>query len=181
MSHSDFPTFYFAYEKGFKNIFSSTSDFDYLNAGLTYAVEFSQTSSLAWDVNVGWFPNNHQIHFSDFAHVMTQTSPVLPHEYRHSFYVPNYYALSTADRFLNGFISYKSPFIFLKYLPVLSNTLWREMIWAGYYSSPVTPYHTEVGYTLLEVLYSANVGIFAGFDKVTFTKIGINLSFRISY
>lgn len=181
MSHSDFPTFYVGYEKGFKNVFSSTSDFDYLSAGLTYAVEFSQTSSLAWDVNAGWFPNSHQIHFSDFAHVMTQTSPVLPHEYRHSFYVPNYYALSTADRFLNGFISYKSPFIFLKYLPVLSNTLWREMIWAGYYSSPVTPYHTEVGYTLLEVLYSANVGVFAGFDKLTFTKFGINLSFRISY
>jgi len=181
MAHSDFPTFYFAYEKGFKNVLSSTSDFDFLNAGLSYSIEFSQTSSLAWDVNAGWFTNSHQLHFSDFAHVMTQTSPVLPHEYRHSFYVPNYYALSTADRFLNGFISYKSPFIFLKYLPVLSNTLWREMIWAGYYSSPVTPCHTEVGYTLLEVLYSANVGVFAGFDKVTFTKIGINMSFRISY
>ena len=181
MSHSDFPTIYIGYEKGLRNIFSSTSDFDYLNAGLTYAVEFSQTSSLAWDINGGWYPNNRQIHFSDFAHVMTQTSPVLPHEYRHSFYVPNYYALSTADRFINGFVSYKSPFIILKYLPVLSNTLWREMIWAGYYSSPTSPHHTEIGYTLLEVLYSTNVGIFAGFDKLQFTKFGINMSFRISY
>jgi hypothetical protein len=112
---------------------------------------------------------------------MTQTSPVLPHEYRHSFYVPNYYALSTADRFLNGFISYKSPFIILKYLPVLSNTLWREMVWAGYYSSPVNPYHTEFGYTVLEFLYSTNIGIFVGFDKMNFTKVGINMAFRISY
>ncbi len=181
MSHSDFPTIYIGYEKGLRNIFSSTSDFDYLNAGLTYAIEFSQTSSLAWDINVGWYPNNQQIHFSDFAHAMTQTSPVLPHEYRHSFYVPNYYALSTADRFINGFVSYKSPFIILKYLPVLSNTLWREMLWAGYYSSPTNPHHTEIGYTLLEVLYSTNIGIFAGFDKLQFTKFGINMSFRISY
>lgn len=181
MSNSYFPTLYLGYEKGIKNLFSSTADFDLLQAGLTHAIEFSQSSSLAWDFNAGWFKNNHQLHFSDFAHAMTQTSPVLPHEYRHSFYVPNYYALSTADRFIHGFISYKSPFILLKYLPVLSNTLWREMIWAGYYSSPANPYHTEIGYTILEFLYSTNVGIYAGFDKFTFTKFGINLAFRISY
>jgi hypothetical protein len=181
MSHSDFPTFYFGYQKGLKNVFSSTSDYDYLTTGLSHAVEFSQNSSLAWDLNIGWYTNSRKVHFSDFAHVMTQTSPVLPHEYRHSFYVPNYYALTTADRFLNGFISYKSPFIILKYLPVLSNTLWREMVWAGYYSSPVNPYHTEFGYTILEFLYSTNIGIFVGFDKMNFAKVGINMAFRISY
>jgi hypothetical protein len=181
MSHSYFPTFYLGYEKGVKNIFSSTSDFDYFNAGINHSIEFSQTSSLFWEINGGLFTNSNQLHFSDFAHAMTQTSPVLPHEYRHSFYVPNYYALSTDNKFVNGFVSYKSPFIFLKYLPVLSNTLWREMVWAGYYSSPTNPNHMEVGYTLLEVLYSANVGVFAGFDKFQFTKFGINMSFRISY
>lgn len=180
MSQTDFPTFYIGYEKGIKNIFSGTADFDYFSAGLNYLIELSQTSSLAWDINAGWFSNNRQLHFSDFAHVMTQTTPVLPHEYRHSFYAPNYYALSTSDRFLNGFISYKSPFLLLKYLPVLSNTLWREMIWAGYYSSPSTPYHIEAGYTLLEFFYSTNVGVFVGFDKMNLTKVGFNLAFRIA-
>jgi hypothetical protein len=181
MSHSAFPTFNLGYEKGFKNLFSSTSDFDYLSAGLSHAIEFSQTSSLAWELNGGWYTNNRQLHFSDFAHVMTQTSPVLPREYRHSFYVPNYYALSTSDRFFNGFVSYKSSLILLKYLPVLSNTLWREMIWAGYYSSPVNPHHTEIGYTLLEFFYTTNVGVYVGFDEFTFSRFGINMAFRISY
>lgn len=181
MSHSAFPTFYIGYEKGFKNFFSSTSDFDYLSAGLSHSIEFSQTSSFAWDLNGGWYTNSQQLHFSDFDHVMTQTSPVLPHEYRHSFYVPNYYALSTSDRFFNAFVSYKSSLILLKYLPVLSNTLWREMIWAGYYSSPVNPHHTEIGYTLLEFFYTTNVGVFVGFDKLSFSRFGINLAFRISY
>jgi len=181
MSHSAFPTFHIGYEKGFKNLFSSISDFDYLSAGLSHAIEFSQTSSLAWELNGGWYLNSHQLHFSDFDHVMTQTSPVLPREYRHSFYVPNYYALSTSDKFFNGFVSYKSSLILLKYLPVLSNTLWREMIWAGYYSSPVNPHHTEIGYTLLEFLYSTNVGVFVGFDELTFSRFGINMAFRISY
>ncbi len=181
MAHSDFPTFYVGYEKGLKNIFSSTSDFDYLFAGIDYGRELSQTSSLSWNLAAGWYTNSRQLHFSDFAHVMTQTSPVLPHEYRHSFYIPNYYALSTGDRFINGFISYKSAFILLKYLPVLSNTLWREMVWAGYYSSPANLHHTEVGYTLLEVFYSTNVGVFVGFDKLNISKVGVNLAFRIAY
>jgi hypothetical protein len=180
MWHSDFPTFYFGYEKGFKNIFTSISDFDYLSAGFRYSVDFSQNSSIIWDVNTGWFANNRQLHFSDFAHVMTQTSPVLPYEYRHSFYGPSYYALSTSDRFINTFISYKSPFILLKYLPVLSNTLWREMIWAGYYSSPSNPYHVEAGYTILEFFYSTNIGVFVGFDKMNLTKVGFNLAFRVA-
>ena len=55
------------------------------------------------------------------------------------------------------------------------------MVWAGYYSSPINPYHTEFGYTILEFLYSTNVGIFVGFDKMNFTKVGINMAFRISY
>jgi hypothetical protein len=55
------------------------------------------------------------------------------------------------------------------------------MIWAGYYSSPVNPYHTEIGYTLLEFLYTTNVGVFVGFDKLTFSRFGINMAFRISY
>ncbi len=181
MSHSDFPTFYVGYDKGFKNIFSSTSDFDYLYGGIDYGRELTQTSSLCWNLAVGWYTKSDQLHFSDFAHVMTQTSPILPHEYRHSFYIPNYYALSTGDRFINGFISYKAPFIILKYLPILSNTLWREMIWAGYYSSPTNSHHTEIGYTLLEVFYSTNVGVFVGFDKMNVTKVGVNLAFRIAY
>lgn len=181
MSHSDFPTIYIGYEKGIKNLFSSSSDFDYFSAGIQYAKDLSQSSSLEWEFHGGVLTKNSQIHFSDFAHMMTQTSPVLPHEYRHSFYVPNYYALSTADRFIGGFVSYKSPFILLKYLPVLSNTLWREMIWAGFYSSPYHPYHTEVGYTILEFFYSTNVGIFVGFDKLNISKVGLNLAFRIAY
>jgi hypothetical protein len=181
MSHSDFPTFRIGYEKGFKNFFSSTSDYDYLHAGINHAIEFSQTSSLAWEIDGGWYANSSQLHFSEFAHAMTQTSPVLQREFRHAFYARNYYELSTSDRYVNGFVSFKSPLILLKYLPVLSNTLWREMIWAGYYGSPANPHHTEIGYTLLEVFYTFNVGVFAGFDKLEFTRFGVNMSFRISY
>jgi hypothetical protein len=180
MSHSNFPTFYLQYRKGIKEVFSSTSDFDFLGAGLQYAREFSPTSSIFYEFHSGWFPNNAQIHFSDFAHAPTQKSPILLKEYRHSFFLPDYYQLSTSDKFIRAHLSYKSPYIALKYLPLLSNTLWREMIWTGYYTSPQNKNYLEVGYTLLEVLLSANVGIFAGFSEGQFTGWGINIAFRWS-
>ncbi len=181
MSHSDYPTFFLEYKKGVKTIFSSVSDFDFLSAGFQYGKEFSPTSSIAADLHGGWFPNNTSVHFSDFAHAQTQTSPILLKEYRHAFFLPGYYSLSTADKFIEAHLSIRAPYIALKYLPGLSNTLWREMVWCSYYSSPVTHNYFEVGYTLLEVLLSANLGIHAGFDDGKFSNFGINLAFRIAY
>lgn len=181
MADSKFPSFYLEYKKGVDQLLGSVADFDYLGTGMLYSKQWSSSSSIATEIHSGWFPNNERLHFSDFAHAQTQTSPVLLKEYRHSFYLPGYYSLSTSDKFVKAFISVKAPYIALKYLPVLSNTLWREMVWCSYYTSPVKHNYVEVGYTLLEVLLSANVGVFAGFDDGKFNNIGLNMSFRISY
>jgi len=128
MSHANYPTFYLEYKKGIKDLFSSVSDFDYLSAGLQYNREWSPTSSIAMDLHGGWFPNNTSIHFSDFAHAQTQASPVLLSEYRHAFFLPGYYSLSTSNQYIEAHLSVRAPYIALKYLPGLSNTLWREMV-----------------------------------------------------
>jgi hypothetical protein len=181
MSHANYPTFFFEYKKGIKDIGGSVSDFDYLSAGFQYNKEWSSTSSIAFDIHGGWFPNHNQVHFSDFAHAQTQTSPILLSEYRHAFFLPGYYSLSTADKYMEGHLSIRAPYIALKYLPGLSNTLWREMVWCSYYTSPTTRNYVEVGYTLLEVLLSANIGTHVGFNDGKFSNIGVNLAFRISY
>ena len=181
MSHSDYPMIYFEYKKGIRKLFASISDFDYLGAGALYSKDWSPTSSIATELHGGWFPNNARIHFSDFSHAQTQTSPILLKEYRHSFYLPGYYSMSTSDKFIKAHLSVKAPYIALKYIPGLSNTLWREMVWCSYYTSPVTHNYVEIGYTLLEVLLSANLGTYAGFDDGKFSNIGFNLAFRISY
>jgi hypothetical protein len=180
MSHSNYPTFYLKYEKGLTNILSSTSDYDFIGAGMLFGKELSSTSSIAYELHTGWFPNNTQIHFSDFVHAPTQQSPILLKEYRHAFFLPGYYELSTSDKFIRAHLSYKAPYIALKYLPFLSNTLWREMVWSSYYTSPQNRNYLEIGYTLLEVLLSANVGVFAGFDDGKFNGFGINIAFRWS-
>ena len=180
MVNSKYPTFYIQYRKGIPDLFSSVSDYDYLGGGFTYGYKLYTSSTLSAELHGGWFPNNRQVHFSEFEHAPTQPSPVMLKEYRNTFYNAGYYRLSTSDRFVRGHLSYKAPYIILKYLPVLRNTLWREMIWAGYYGSPANPNHIEVGYKLLEVFLSANIGVYACWDDGRFKGVGFNLSFMIS-
>jgi hypothetical protein len=178
MDHSNFPTIYLQYEKGINNFLSSIADYDFIGTGIRYRKEYSVASSFTTEFHTGWFPNSKQIHFSDFAHAPTQSVPVTLKEYRHTFYLPGDYELSTSDQFIRAYASLRSPFIALKYLPLISNTLWREMVWTSYYTSPQYRNYVEVGYSLLEVLLSANVGIFAGFEDGKYSRIGFNIAFR---
>jgi len=179
MAHSDFPTFWFQYNKGIKGLFNSTADFDYLEAGLTQGIHLNSATSFTYEIRGGWFPNNERIHFADFSQTNSQSSPVLFKEFRHGFFTPGYYELRTDDRFVEAHVSYKAPYILLKYLPGISNTLWRELVWAGYYKMPNHPQYTEVGYSLIEVLFNGNIGVFAGFDDWHYSRIGMNLVIRI--
>jgi len=179
MAHSDFPTFWLQYNKGIKGIFNSTADFDYLEAGITQGIHINSATSFTYELRGGWFPNHEHIHFSDFSQTNSQPSPVLFREFRHGFFIPGYYELRTDNRFIEGHISYKAPYILLKYLPGISNTLWRELVWASYYSMPNYPQYTEIGYSLIEVLFSGNIGVFAGFDDWHYSRAGMNLVIRI--
>ncbi|GET31741.1 hypothetical protein PbJCM13498_06040 [Prolixibacter bellariivorans] len=179
MAHSDFPTFWFQYNKGIKGLFNSTADFDYLEAGLKQGIRINSATSFTYEIRGGWFPNRKQIHFSDFSQTNSQPSPVLFKEFRHGFFIPGYYELRTDNRFIEGHVSYKAPYILLKYLPGISNTLWRELVWAGYYSMPSYPQYTEIGYSLIEVLFNGNIGVFAGFDDWHYSRVGMNLVIRI--
>ena len=179
MAHSGYPTFWFQYNKGIKGLFNSVADFDYLEAGITQGIHINSATSFTYEIRGGWFPNHEQIHFSDFSQTNSQPSPVLFREFRHGFFIPGYYELRTDNRFIEGHISYKAPYILLKYLPGISNTLWRELVWASYYSMPNYPQYTEIGYSLIEVLFNGNIGVFAGFDDWHYSRIGMNLVIRI--
>ncbi|GET29572.1 DUF5686 and carboxypeptidase regulatory-like domain-containing protein [Prolixibacter sp. SD074] len=179
MAHSDFPTFWFQYNKGIKGLFNSTADFDYLEAGLKQWIRINSATSLTYKIRGGWFPNHEQIHFADFSQTNSQPSPVLFKEFRHAFFTPGYYELRSDDRFVEAHVSYKAPYILLKYLPGISNTLWRELVWAGYYKMPHYPQYTEIGYSLIDILFNGDIGVFAGFDEWHYSRIGINLVIRI--
>jgi hypothetical protein len=180
MSHSSFPTYWIGYTKGIKNLFGSDSDFDYLETGLKQKISAAPSTSVHYEFRAGWFLNNNQIHFSEFTHTNTQSIGLLLKEHRHAWSLPDYYQLATSNYFVEGHISLKAPYIALKYLPLVRNTTWRETVRFSLYSKPGYTNYFEAGYSLSEILLTADIGIFIGWKNWDFYKIGINMVIRLS-
>lgn len=175
MAHSFYPLFWLSYRKGIRELFGSNADYDYLEAGVRQWIKTGEAANFAYEIKTGWFPRNKQIHFSEYYHNNVQKVPFLLKEHRHAFFLPDYYSLSTSNKFFEAHASYKSPFIALKYLPLIEKTMWREMVWTSYYNKPGFNNYFEAGYSLLDVLFNFNIGVYVGWEDWKYSKVGVNL------
>jgi hypothetical protein len=53
----------------------------------------------------------------------------------------------------------------LKYLPWLSERLWRESLDLAYLYTPEVPNYLQVGYSLNEIFFLVDLGIYVGFRE----------------
>jgi hypothetical protein len=68
----------------------------------------------------------------------------------------------------------------LKFLPGLSNTLIRENIIFSYLGSRFHKNYTEIGYSLSEIFFLGEAGIFVGFDDLKYKSFGVKIVLRIN-
>ena len=87
--------------------------------------------------------------------------------------IPSFYSLSTPEFYVEGHLKYTSPYLLLKLLPVLSNTLMRENITLSYLESRYQKSYTEIGYSISEILFIGEFGIYAGFDNLKYRSVGL--------
>ncbi|HEX2975436.1 MAG TPA: DUF5686 and carboxypeptidase regulatory-like domain-containing protein [Bacteroidales bacterium] len=175
---SDWPTFMFTWMHGV-NEFSELSNpwkhFDMLRAEAKRREDLGAFSEMRWTVRTGGFLNNKYITFYDFYHVNTQNLPLLLNDYDDAFMLPGYYTMSTPEFFVQGHLKYTTPYILLKYLPFLSNTLMRENLSFSYMGSRKHQNYWEAGYSMSEIFLLAEAGVFVGFDDLKFRSAGFVL------
>jgi len=178
MSQSRYPTFSLLYAKGLPGIFESVSDNDYLEFGIEQTLKAGLLSELNWNVKAGGFVNNNVLYFSDFKHFNTQDIPVLFNKFQNTFQLLPYYEYSTPDKFVEAHLSFKTPYLVLKYIPFLSNTLWNENLYLNYLHTSLYGYYIEAGYSLSDIFFLLDAGVFSGFENGKYTRTGIKLVFR---
>jgi hypothetical protein len=93
--------------------------------------------------------------------------------------LPAYYSLSTSEFFVEGHVKYTTPYLLLKLIPGLSNTLIREnlkgsVLWSRYQNC-----YTELGYSLSEIFLMGELGIYAGFDNLNFKSFGVKIILKL--
>jgi Family of unknown function (DUF5686)/CarboxypepD_reg-like domain len=175
---SDWPTFGFTWEHGindFGQAGMTISHYDMLRAEVFRTHEMGALSEFRWRVRAGFFADKRNLTFYDFFHFNSQPVPVLINNYDDAFMIPDYYSLSTPEAFGEVHLKYTTPYLLLKLLPGLSNTLIRENISLSYLGSRYSTAYTEIGYSLSEIFFIGELGIYAGFRNLSYKSVGVKL------
>ena len=178
---SDWPTFDLIWQHGI-------SEFSEISRGLRqsdmFRFEVSKRSSsgafsdFRWRIRAAGFLDNRNLTFYDFFHINSQPFPLLLDKYEDAFMIPSFYTMSTPEFYVQAHLKYTTPYLVLKLLPILSNTLMRENISFSYLGSRFQRNYSEIGYSISEILLMGELGIFAGFDDFKYRSVGIKAVFN---
>jgi hypothetical protein len=180
---SDYPTFSLTWKHGindFTELTPQLRQYDLVKFEISKRETIGAFSEYRWRFRTGGFLDNRYLPFYDFTHFSSQPLPLLLSDYEDAFMLPGFYALSTPEYFTEFHIKYTTPYLLLKLLPVLSNTLMRENLSLSYLWSRYQKAYTEIGYSLSEFLFVGEIGVYAGFDNLTFNSIGAKVVLKFN-
>jgi hypothetical protein len=180
---SEWPTFSLTWKHGINEFPESASPwkhFDIIRFGASKSKEIGAFGELYWNIRSGGFLNNSNVPFFDYFNFSTQQLPILLNNYRDAFMLPDYYSLSTSEFFTEGHLKYTSPYLLLKLLPGISNTLIRENLSCSLLWSRYQKCYTEIGYALSEIFFMGEIGVYAGFDNFSYRSVGAKLVLKIN-
>ena len=180
---SDWPVFNFTWKHGI-NLIPQISDkyrnFDMFRIEISQRKDLLAFSEFRWKVRSGIIAGKTGLPYIDFFHFNEQPFSVLIEDYSDAFMLPEFYSLSTQEIFGEAHLKYTTPYLLLKLLPGLSNTLTRENLTFSFLGTRFRNPYTEIGYSLSEIFFFAEVGVYTGFDGLNSTGVGIKLILRLN-
>ncbi len=177
MHRSKYPTFSANYT-GNIPLTNNPMRLGLLELGIHQYVDIYSISSFDYMAQAGLFIQNEGLHFSNYKHFKTFTEPFSVRRYgTESFFLLKNYEYSTAKKYFQLHTRYSNQYILLKRLPYLSNTMWDENLYASFLTVEGRKPYLEVGYTMSEILFMGEVGVFAGFKGQDFYGIQVRGTF----
>jgi len=179
---SDYPAFTLTW-RHFANRFTGEEDavrnYDHLRLEVSRRKESGAFSEFTWRLRTGGYIRNNNLTFFDFNHFNPQPLPVLVNNYEDAFRLRDYYSMSTPEFFTEFHTKYTSPYMFLKLLPFLSNTLMRENISLSFLWPGEDKTYTELGYSISELLLLGEAGVYVGFNNFSFSSAGFRIILKL--
>lgn len=180
---SDWPTFNLTWVHGineFSEISSGWRSTDMLRFEVARSRSVGAFGDFRWRLRTAGYLDNRNLTFYDFFHINSQPLPILLNNYEDAFMIPSYYSLSTPEFYVEAHLKYTSPYLLLKLLPVMSNTLMRENISFSYLGRRNSANYSEIGYSISEILFIGELGVYAGFEDLHYKSIGVKAIFKIN-
>jgi hypothetical protein len=182
-SGSDWPTFSLTWKHGvneFTEMDENFKQYDMFRFEASKHYSPGAFSDFRWRVSTGGFLDNRDLPFYDFFHFNSQPVSVLLNNYEDAFMLPAYYSLSHPEFYGEVHIKYTTPYLLIKLLPILSNTLMRENLSLSYLGSRNNKNYTELGYGISEVFFIGEIGVYVGFEDLKYKSIGGKLVFKFN-
>jgi len=179
---SDWPTFVLGWQHGINEIpeIDGKRHYDMIRFEVFKNQDIGAFSELRWRLRAGGFLDNRNVPFYDFFHFNPQPPLVLLDDYQDAFMLPAYYSLSTPEVFGEFHIKYTTPYLLIKLLPGISNTLMRENVSLSWLGAKNNPHYTEIGYSLSEIFFLAELGVYVGFEDLGYKSIGGKLILKFN-
>lgn len=178
---SDWPTFDLTWQHGinkFNEISQGLRRTDMIRFEVYRSNSVGAFGSFRWRLRAAGYLDNRSLTFYDFFHINSQPLPLMFNDYEDAFMIPSFYSLSTPEFYMEGHLKYTNPYLLLKLLPVLSNTLMRENLSLSWLDSRYQKSYTEIGYSLSEIFFIGEFGIYAGFDNLKYRSAGLKVTLK---
>lgn len=177
----DFYQFKLRFKHGVKGVLSSVSDYSKIDFTFHQQANVTPTSGIEWNVNAGYFFHANQLHFSEYQHFSTSEIPVAFSPFTGTMQLLNDYEPSSNEGFIHISGEYRSEYLLMRYLSLLNRKTWSESIHLNYFSrNPSFENYFEAGYSLNNLFFAGNVGIFTGIANGEFKSVSLKLNISIN-
>ena len=173
---SAWPTFAIQYEKAFdmnRSIVSSV--FQSATVSAKQNIEFGMFNQLKWSASSGLFWDKKNMQFPDYMHFSSTGLPVTEHTFDHTFVLLNNYAYSNNTQWAQAHLSWYSPYLIIKQIPLLKKKIFDEAL--HFHIVKVNHYkpYSEIGYSV-GITEMARIGVFVGFESFNYQHVGVSVS-----
>jgi hypothetical protein len=172
------PTFRVAYLQAIPLEGDQWSDFGRLEGEVSQDMDVGLLSELHWSLHGGAFLRNKSLHYSDFKHF--KSSPLLLDMagFRDALMLMDYYEASSSEYWAGSDVRLTSSYLLIKFLPWFSERLWKESIGFSYLYTPATPHYMQLGYSLEEIFFLVDLGVYVAYQEGHYKGFGARVNFR---
>ncbi|GAA4434830.1 hypothetical protein GCM10023091_10310 [Ravibacter arvi] len=168
------PVFTVVYKKGLP-VFGSDVDYDLLEGSVRYEPKVFAASTLQMQLNGGRFLNNKSMALPDMKHFMGNRTLLQLGDHLTGFRLLPYYQFSTAQNYVQGHASFRSPKLLLTQLPLLRMLGIKEYVQGHMLHTPNTYFYTEQVYGIEGLLKVIRLEFATHFDQDLYLGSGFRI------
>ena len=175
---SSYPTFTVDFERGIKNVFNSTGEYERWEFDVQHKIRLGLMRNIYYRVGLGLFTDQAEVYFVDFTNFSRRNLPVgWNDEIGGVFQLLDGRWYNASHRYVRAHFTYEAPFLLIPHLIKYTRYLQNERLYVSLLSMPRLHPYLEVGYGIGTHIF--DFGVFVGSENWKYLQIGCKFTFEL--